>query len=1146
MIGKFTRTTVSTEAELGKGVGVGFNDTAGEQEEVLLAPMRTVSLADPGAQPFRYGSLFCGVDVLAEAWPRGEASFTIDERNRSSLVSNRSVSKTDHQRFERAPWKKLLRERLDVLVVGVTNSEALECRWMDLLVNPKTRTRGSVPPVVIILEKADHIFSPKGSTFADRRSRFGKRMAIFGYSGVTKLVSASACGAALWEEHFVTIYHHSTAPMHPGLSTRSLGSIGEGLPARSSENCLMPTGIPSQSWVKPAQAQWITAPDFPRRSNHVGTLGGRRVYEVAGPIASDATSLIRTTKGVRAVQPQEWLKLKGLPTSWDPTEDTLRSILARPGTHGWAAIGDALVGAPVASTVPPLSSDPRSDLHERFGVPTSGKRWKYTLPDLTIGGTWYRARVRKLKEAVRLEGGPPTWVTDGLADLDHHRTNYGPDGPQFLVVLWWEWPREHWTELREGASMNFMKPPVPGLVPNSEMDGEELTSACGYVDELKRLGVSPPATEPLVNNGPLFLVEKALASDGQSAGHRCISDMKKGRQNEVCVSDPSHMSSTQDILPLLCPNGYSGVIDASKFFHMFRTKPDERKYMGLIHPVTGEHLWYERFPMGSTNSPGASGRFGAAFLREVIDTDPRFRGVPMDNNMASHLRGLGYDPTVGIGRILVGEDGLPALLLWIHVDDVFLHGPTEDKVNAGMTHLLDTAVRLGLICQPAKTSPPAQVQKFCGFLYDTRGIPAIEVPPAKIAKALAMTDFILADPHRAFSRLTVAIVAGVLQALVPATQSNIGATFLRAVYDDLHQGLPLEKVGTRASYYLPMLLSEQGLICIRWWRTVLSEGLLSRRFQVLEEATLALAHGDGSGTGTGGTQKFVHASVGDRPSSLEAWMGTWNTFSPDSTSNWKELRTLLQVLEQEPLATSRFRGRRLYYCTDNSVTYDSVRKGSSRSPKLHALIMRLKILELQHNCILVVIHIPGVAMIQEGTDGQSRGIWTTPLTVSGGYRVSDLFRWAPPSVTLLEWARDRAAIQTPTQYWTWQTPESDWGLTPLVNSHTIWTLSPHTARQAMTQAIRAWIESPLTSSHIFIVPRFMQREFGRVNSHIQFLAQHSDLPLPLDFGPLVPFLLFYLPPFRRRVEDLRPLDATPKAAAPWWVRSEVQLLRGLS
>jgi hypothetical protein len=39
--------------------------------------------------------------------------------------------------------------------------------------------------------------------------------------------------------------------------------------------------------------------------------------------------------------------------------------------------------------------------------------------------------------------------------------------------------------------------------------------------------------------------------------------------------------------------------------------------MGLIHPDTGDHYWYTHLPMGSSNSPAVSGRFGAAFLRLI-------------------------------------------------------------------------------------------------------------------------------------------------------------------------------------------------------------------------------------------------------------------------------------------------------------------------------------------------------------------------------------------------------------------------------------------------------------------------------------------------------------------------------------------------
>jgi hypothetical protein len=44
---------------------------------------------------------------------------------------------------------------------------------------------------------------------------------------------------------------------------------------------------------------------------------------------------------------------------------------------------------------------------------------------------------------------------------------------------------------------------------------------------------------------------------------------------------------------------------------------------------------------------------------------------------------------------------------------------------------MDLALRLGLICQEVKTKPPSQHQKYCGFLYDTTGIPTLRIPEDK-------------------------------------------------------------------------------------------------------------------------------------------------------------------------------------------------------------------------------------------------------------------------------------------------------------------------------------------------------------------------------------------------------------------------------
>eukprot|EP00957_Ditylum_brightwellii_P142887 10887551-Ditylum_brightwellii.AAC.1 len=56
--------------------------------------------------------------------------------------------------------------------------------------------------------------------------------------------------------------------------------------------------------------------------------------------------------------------------------------------------------------------------------------------------------------------------------------------------------------------------------------------------------------------------------------------------------------------------------------------------------------------------------------------------------------------------------------------------------------------------------------------------------------------------------------------------------------------------------------------------------------------------GDGSSTGTGGTFRLI-SSVEPAQSDKEWWMGVWTQHTLSSLSNWKELQTLVETLEQE-------------------------------------------------------------------------------------------------------------------------------------------------------------------------------------------------------------------------------------------------------
>ena len=95
--------------------------------------------------------------------------------------------------------------------------------------------------------------------------------------------------------------------------------------------------------------------------------------------------------------------------------------------------------------------------------------------------------------------------------------------------------------------------------------------------------------------------------------------------------DPCLMTNPDYILPYLYTNTFSATLDLFKYLHMFLTKVSEHKYMGLEHPGTGTTNIYKTFPMGTRNSPGASGRFGAAFLRIIMNSSDPVHGTPVND-----------------------------------------------------------------------------------------------------------------------------------------------------------------------------------------------------------------------------------------------------------------------------------------------------------------------------------------------------------------------------------------------------------------------------------------------------------------------------------------------------------------------------------
>ena len=108
------------------------------------------------------------------------------------------------------------------------------------------------------------------------------------------------------------------------------------------------------------------------------------------------------------------------------------------------------------------------------------------------GSDWHRTRLANLLEASASYPQPYDILHDGRERLAVHQNNYTEDGPdpKKLQLLWWEFPREHWEDLRLGARQNFMTLPQAHISPNAPMDKKMTIAAADFVDDYENWGCS--------------------------------------------------------------------------------------------------------------------------------------------------------------------------------------------------------------------------------------------------------------------------------------------------------------------------------------------------------------------------------------------------------------------------------------------------------------------------------------------------------------------------------------------------------------------------------------------------------------------------------------------------------------------------------
>ena len=120
-------------------------------------------------------------------------------------------------------------------------------------------------------------------------------------------------------------------------------------------------------------------------------------------------------------------------------------------------------------------------------------------------------------------------------------------------------------------------------------------------------------------------------------------------------------------------------------------------------------------------------------------------------------------------------------------------------------------------------------------------------------------------------------------------------------------------------------INEESKHNLQWWQVFLCN-THGQYVQGIKASTLLPTFGDRSRTRTGVTFQLPHHP-------LQMWKGIWAPAIQHYTSNWKELATLLETVQQIINNTSyNLAGCTLFYFTDKSTTYWINTSGASSIP----------------------------------------------------------------------------------------------------------------------------------------------------------------------------------------------------------------------
>jgi hypothetical protein len=159
--------------------------------------------------------------------------------------------------------------------------------------------------------------------------------------------------------------------------------------------------------------------------------------------------------------------------------------------------------------------------------------------------------------------------------------------------------------------------------------------------------------------------------------------------------------------------------------------------------------------------------------------------------------------------------------------------------------------------------------------------------------------------------------------------------------------------------------------------------------------------------------------------------------------------------------------------------------------------------------------------------------------------LESVFAPLPHSPQLTAWACNKAGVDTrfTFEHLDWAT---EWKPHQVIGRHTIWTPPPEIAAQLIYDLLTCYVADPLNTSLLVILPRVLQKRWGRSSRHVREVGAFPREEVPLDHSALlqIPVVLLHVAPHVRSHPDLR-LDRPSPTDAHRWHRQQATHMRSL-